>query len=259
MTKQELARRPWTCWPWPTSPTPTSRWGRRWSVMTARCLPAATSRTPPTPPPTALSAPPCSRPSARDTGPSGASPSPAATEAVHRPLRRVPPGAGGIQSGADMEVILVNSRGETREMTLRDLLPWSFDGSYLGRLSAGGGDDMILRFVTPQDCPARLDIYAQYIDTGVTFEYDLPHPGGVHRPDLRHLPGLPLPGLPGGGPGAGLRLCPPGVGAGGLPVERGAERVPGPRRRGEGPGQKTVRRPGGPAPASGRPSPSTGW
>ena len=30
-----------------------------------------------------------------------------------------------------MEVILVNSRGETREMTLRDLLPWSFDGSYL--------------------------------------------------------------------------------------------------------------------------------
>ena len=33
---------------------------------------------------------------------------------------------------------------------------------------------MILRFVTPQDCPALLDIYAQYIDTGVTFEYDLP-------------------------------------------------------------------------------------
>ena len=30
-----------------------------------------------------------------------------------------------------MEVILVNSRGETRDMTLRDLLPWSFDGSYL--------------------------------------------------------------------------------------------------------------------------------
>ena len=30
-----------------------------------------------------------------------------------------------------MEVILVNIRGETREMTLRDLLPWSFDGSYL--------------------------------------------------------------------------------------------------------------------------------
>ena len=33
---------------------------------------------------------------------------------------------------------------------------------------------MILRFVTPQDCPALLDIYAQYIDTGVTVEYDLP-------------------------------------------------------------------------------------
>ena len=33
---------------------------------------------------------------------------------------------------------------------------------------------MILRSVTPQDCPALLDIYAQYIDTGVTFEYALP-------------------------------------------------------------------------------------
>ncbi len=31
-----------------------------------------------------------------------------------------------------MEVILVNSKGETLELTLKDLLPYSFDSSYLG-------------------------------------------------------------------------------------------------------------------------------
>ncbi len=30
-----------------------------------------------------------------------------------------------------MEVILVNSKGETLELTLKELLPYSFDGSYL--------------------------------------------------------------------------------------------------------------------------------
>ena len=31
-----------------------------------------------------------------------------------------------------MEVILVNNKGETLELTLKELLPYSFDGSYLG-------------------------------------------------------------------------------------------------------------------------------
>ena len=32
----------------------------------------------------------------------------------------------------DLEVILVNSRGETLDLTLRELLPYGFDNSYLG-------------------------------------------------------------------------------------------------------------------------------
>lgn len=32
----------------------------------------------------------------------------------------------------DLEVILVNSRGETLDLTLRELLPYGFDSSYLG-------------------------------------------------------------------------------------------------------------------------------
>lgn len=32
---------------------------------------------------------------------------------------------------SDMEIVLVNDRGETRETTLRELLPCGFDGSYL--------------------------------------------------------------------------------------------------------------------------------
>ena len=31
-----------------------------------------------------------------------------------------------------MEVILVKTTGETLELTLKDLLPYSFDSSYLG-------------------------------------------------------------------------------------------------------------------------------
>ena len=33
---------------------------------------------------------------------------------------------------------------------------------------------MGLRFVRPEDCPALLEIYAQYIHTPITFEYELP-------------------------------------------------------------------------------------
>ena len=31
----------------------------------------------------------------------------------------------------DLEVILVNCDGETKELTLKELLPYSFDSSYL--------------------------------------------------------------------------------------------------------------------------------
>ena len=33
---------------------------------------------------------------------------------------------------------------------------------------------MIIRFARAEDCPALLDIYAQYIHTPITFEYELP-------------------------------------------------------------------------------------
>ncbi len=33
---------------------------------------------------------------------------------------------------------------------------------------------MSIRFVREEDCPALLDIYSQYIDTSITFEYSLP-------------------------------------------------------------------------------------
>ena len=33
---------------------------------------------------------------------------------------------------------------------------------------------MHLRFARPEDCPALLDIYARYIETPITFEYELP-------------------------------------------------------------------------------------
>ena len=31
----------------------------------------------------------------------------------------------------ELEVILVNNKGETLELTLKELLPYGFDGSYL--------------------------------------------------------------------------------------------------------------------------------
>jgi len=40
---------------------------------------------------------------------------------------------------------------------------------------------MTFRFVTPEDVPALLDIYAQYMDTTITFEYVLPSHGEFLR------------------------------------------------------------------------------
>ena len=118
---------------------------------------------------------------------------------------------------------------------------------------------MILRFVTPQDCPALLDIYAQYIEPASPLSMISP----TREEFTARISGIcrDYPYL----------VCQEGDRVLGYAYahrvwERAAYQwnaelsvYPGSRRRGEGPGQKTVRRPGGPAPASGRPSPSTGW
>ena len=82
-------------------------------------------------PPTALSAPPCSRPSARGHRTFRRIAIAAATERFTAPCGVCRQVLAEFNPELTMEVILVNSRGETRDMTLRDLLPWSFDGSYL--------------------------------------------------------------------------------------------------------------------------------
>ena len=96
---------------------------------------------------------------------------------------------------------------------------------------------MGIRFAAEADAPALLAIYAQYIETGITFEYELP--SGRNLPGASgSSEGLSLSGLGGGRTDRGLCLCPPAGGAGGLPVERRAFRLPGPEPHRHRPGRR---------------------
>ena len=79
----------------------------------------------------------------------------------------------------------------------------------------------MIRFATEEDAQALLAIYAYYIDTEITFEYELPTEAEFRkriRTVLEEYPYLIYED-------AGICLCAPPFGAGCISVECGADRV----------------------------------
>ena len=85
-----------------------------------------------------------------------------------------------------------------------------------------------MRFASAADAAALLAIYGQYLDTSVTFEQDLPSEEEFARRIGEYGGTHPYLVWEEGGRPVGYAYAHRPGGAGGLPVERGAVRLPGP-------------------------------
>ena len=67
----------------------------------------------------------------------------------------------------------------------------------------------MIRFASADDSASLLKIYAQYIDTPVTFEYELPTEDGICGANPPDLGGIPVSGVGRKRSASRIRICAP--------------------------------------------------